>query len=76
MQESQINSLNEDELMNFITNEIFQSLNSCRDMFNATKFYRDDAAELAVKDYFFLACSNEDQLNQQLLEVEKIFFKF
>jgi len=71
MQESEINALSEEELMNFITNEIYQTLNSYREMFNVTKFYKDDAAELAIKDYFFYSCNKENQLNDRLADVRK-----
>jgi hypothetical protein len=73
MQESQINALTEEDLINFITNEIYQTLNSYREMFNVTKFYKDDAAELAIKDYFFFSCNKENQLTEKLAEVRKTF---
>jgi hypothetical protein len=69
MQESQINALSEEDLMNFITNEIYTNLNNYREMIQVSKFYKDDAAELAIKDYFFFNSSTEEQLNQKLTEV-------
>jgi hypothetical protein len=73
MQEAQkINSLSEDNLLLHTTNEIYNKLNNLREMIQVSKFYRDDAAELAIKDYFFANNTTEQELDQKLKEVKHI----
>lgn len=69
-----INSLNEEDLFNFITNELYTKLNSYREMMNIPKIYKDDAAELALKDYIFLNNNTDEELNLRIAD-KKVVYK-
>jgi hypothetical protein len=69
MKDDALNRMREDELMNYITNELYIKINQYREMTKTIKLYKDDCAELAIKDYFFFKESTEDALERLMKEV-------
>ena len=61
------------DLMDYTLGEIYRNLNNCREMVKVNRWYRDDAAEIAIKDYIFMNENNEHLLDEKLKEVKFIF---
>ena len=54
-----------------LTNQLYKKLNEQREMMRLSKLYKDDAAELGMKEYFFCNCSTEQEFQDKLKEVKK-----
>jgi hypothetical protein len=71
--QSKINLMTQTDLMEYTLGEIYRNLNNYREMVKVNKLYRDDAAEIAIKDYIFMNENNEHILDEKLKEVLYIF---
>jgi hypothetical protein len=77
-EQQKLNSLNFSELLDYIVEELYKNLNNYREMFKVSRLYKDDAAEAAIKDYFFYNSQCESEIDKLLTEkksVGKIFNK-
>jgi hypothetical protein len=69
MKDDTINKMKEDELNTFILGELYNKINQTREITRMTKLYKDECAELAVRDYFFMKEFSEETIDRLMKEV-------
>jgi hypothetical protein len=65
-----VNLMTESDFDIFLNNQLHKKMNDTRDLMKLTKLYKDDAAEIGMKEYFFCGNSTEQEFQDKLKEVK------
>jgi hypothetical protein len=75
MKDNKINldTLKEDDFKEAIVDSVFATCNNQRETFRVEKLFRDEIAEIAIKDYFFAQKDSEEELDTLIKERNVIY---
>jgi hypothetical protein len=76
MNDNAINKMKDNDLTNYIVQELYKKVNDTRDAFSLPKLYRDECVEMAVKDYFNPGENGSQDLEHLLKEVKSGFLNY